>query len=111
MPHFLCKLTPPRDTFAVDMTADERGTMLSHQDYWRPFVDAGTVIAMGPVADPEGAWGVAIIDAPSLAQLQAWQAGDPVIRAGGGFTYTNFPMPSIRVAPIQPLAPVYSVTP
>jgi uncharacterized protein YciI len=111
MPHFLCKLTPPRRTFAADMTATERDTMLAHQDYWRPRLDAGTVIAMGPVADPEGVWGVAIIDAPSLAELQNWQAEDPAILSDGGFGYENFPMPAIRTAPIQPLAPVSSVTP
>jgi hypothetical protein len=111
MPHFLCKLTPPRKTFAVDMTARERERMLSHQDFWRPRVDAGVVIAMGPVADPEGVWGVAIVDAPSLGELLAWQAADPVILAASGFAYTNYPMPTIRVAPIQPLAPVSSVSP
>jgi hypothetical protein len=111
MPHFLCKLTPPRKTFAVDMTAAERETMLSHRDFWRPRVDAGVVIAMGPVADPEGVWGVAIVDAPSLGALLAWQAEDPAILCESGFAYTNFPMPAIRVAPIQPLAPVSSVTP
>ncbi len=111
MPHFLCKLSPPRKTLAIDMTAKERETMFAHQDYWRPRVDAGVVIAIGPVADPEGMWGVAIIEAPSLDELQAWQARDPAILAEGGFSYLNFPMPSIRVAPIQPLAPVSSVTP
>ena len=29
MPHFLCKLLPPRKTFAVDMTAQEREAMLA----------------------------------------------------------------------------------
>ena len=111
MPHFLCKLIPPRKSFAVDMTAEERETMLAHQDYWRPRVDAGEVIAMGPVADPAGLYGVAIIEAATQRQLESWQAGDPAIRAGLGFVYENFPMPSIRTAPIQPLAPVFSVTP
>ena len=111
MPHFLCKLIPPRNTFAVDMTAEEREAMLAHQDYWRPRVDAGEVIAMGPVADPDGMWGVAIVQAATARQLESWQAGDPVIRAGLGFAYQNFPMPSARTAPIQPLAPVSSVSP
>jgi len=111
VPHFLCKLMPPRKTFIADMTAKERDAMLGHQDYWRPRVDAGVVIAMGPVGDPDGVWGVAIIDAPSLEELQAWQARDPAILAAVGLAYVNFPMFSIRHAPIQPLAPVSSVTP
>jgi uncharacterized protein YciI len=111
VPHFHCKLTSPRKTFAADMTAREREAMLAHVDYWRPRVDAGVVIAMGPVADPDGVWGVAIVEAPSLDELRAWQARDPAILADIGIAYVNLPMLSIRVAPIQPLAPVSSVTP
>jgi hypothetical protein len=111
MPHFLCKLWPPRKTFAVDMTAEERQVMLAHRDYWLPYVGAGTVIAMGPVADPEGLWGVSIVNAPSREMLETWQSRDPAVLAGRGFTYETFSMPAIQVAPIEPLAPVYSVTP
>ncbi len=41
--------------------------MHAHVDYWLPHVNAGLVIAMGPVADPSGDWGVAIVNAPSRA--------------------------------------------
>jgi hypothetical protein len=111
VPHFLCKLTPPRKTFAADMTGEERACLLARQDYWRAKVDAGIVIAMGVVSDPAGDWGVAIVEAATVQQLRSWQRGDPAIRAERGFVYENFPMPSIRVAPIQPLASVFSVTP
>ena len=111
MPYFLCKLLPPRKTFAVDMTAEERDVMLAHQDYWLPRLNEGSVIAMGEVADPEGLWGVAIVNVTSLALLQAWQSQDPAVLAGRGFAYENFSMPAIRLCPIQPLAPVFSVTP
>ena len=93
------------------MSAAEREVMLAHQDYWRPRVDAGEVIAMGPVADPAGGYGVMIVEAATQRQLESWQNGDPAIRAGLGFVYENFPMPAIRTAPIHPLAPVFSVTP
>jgi hypothetical protein len=111
MPYFLSRLLPPRETFGVDMTARERDTMRAHADYWLPHVDAGIVIVMGSVADPAGFWGVAIVNAPSLAWLQSEQARDPAMLAGQGFAYENFTMPSIRVAPIEPLAPVSSVSP
>jgi hypothetical protein len=84
--------------------------MRSHQDYWRAHVDAGMVIVLGAVDDPEGTWGVAITEAPR-ERLEALQAGDPAILAGRGFRYENFPMPAVRVRPIEPLAPVSSVTP
>ena len=111
MPHFLCKLLPPRKTIGHDMTAEERDVMRAHSDYWRPHVGSATVIAMGPVADPAGAWGVAIVNAPSLSWLEDAQARDPVILSARGFAYENLSMPSIQVAPIEPLAPVSSVSP
>ena len=111
MPHFLCKLKPPRPTFLTDMTAEEAVIMRGHREYWMPRVETGVVIAMGPVADPTGSYGVAIVEAPSLAALEAMQAHDPAIRSERGFVYESFPMPMIAVRPSLPLAPVTSVTP
>ena len=111
MPYFLCKLIPPRPSFLADMSETERAGMLAHQDYWLPQVNAGLVLAMGPVADPKGAYGVMIANVPSLKMLEDWQAQDPVMRAGLGFAFENFLMPSIRVAPVEPLAPVSSISP
>lgn len=111
VPHFLARLTPPRPTFGQDMTADEAEAMRAHADYWLPHLGAGLVIAMGPVADPAGAWELAIVNAPSLGWLQAEQAKDPAIQSGRGFAYQNLPMPTLKVAPVEPLAPVSSVSP
>ena len=111
MPYFLSRLTPPRPQFGQDMTVEEAEVMRAHADYWLPHVGAGLVIAMGPVADPAGTWGVAIVNAPSLAWLEREQAGDPAIQSGRGFRYDNFPMPALKVAPIEPLAPFSSVSP
>jgi len=85
--------------------------MRGHREYWVPMVESGVVIAMGPVADPTGGYGVAIIEAPSLAALEAMQAGDPAIVSGRGFAYENFPMLGIAARPSMPLAPITSVTP
>ena len=111
MPHYLCKLKPPRPTFLADITPEEAMVMRSHREYWMPYVEIGVVIAMGPVADPAGAYGVAIIEAPSLAALETMQASDPAIVAQRGFVYENFLMPTIAVRPGMPLAPITSVTP
>jgi uncharacterized protein len=93
------------------MTSEEVQVMRGHREYWMPRVEIGVVIAMGPVADPAGGYGVAIVEAPSLAALEAMQASDPAVRSGRGFAYENFPMPSIAVRPSMPLAPIDSVTP
>jgi hypothetical protein len=109
--YFLSKLIPPRPSFPLDMSQDERAIMLAHQDYWLPQVNAGLVLVMGPVLDPKGAYGVMIANVASLKMLEDWEAGDPVILSGRGFAFENYPMPSIRVAPIEPLAPVSSISP
>jgi len=111
MPYFLSKLTPPRTSFLRDMSSEELGLMRAHQDYWRAHVDSGMVVVLGSVDDPRGAWGVAIAEAPSRGTLEALQARDPVMLAGRGFAYENFSMPAVRVRPVEPLAPVSSVTP
>jgi hypothetical protein len=111
MAYFLSKLIPPRKTFPLDMSGEERATMLAHQDYWLPQVNAGLVLLMGPVMDAAGNYGVMVANVPSLRMLEDWQAKDPVILAGAGFAFENYPMPSIRVAPIEPLAPVSSISP
>jgi uncharacterized protein len=111
MPHFFCKLRPPRTTFTSDMTPDEALLMRAHREYWTPRVETGQVIAMGPVADPAGGYGVAIIEAASEAALESMQAADPVIAAACGFAYENRRMLGIAVRPSQPLAPITSVSP
>jgi hypothetical protein len=111
MAYFLSKLIPPRPTFPLDMSGEERSVMLAHQDYWLPHVNAGLVLVMGPVLDPEGAYGVMIVNTPALKMLEDWQRQDPVMLAGLGFAFENYPMPSAKVAPIEPLAPVSSISP
>jgi uncharacterized protein len=111
MAAFLCKLIPPRKAFLADMSEEERALMGEHAAYWRPFVEGGLVIAMGPVADPAGGYGVMIADVASQASLGALQAGDPVIRAGRGFAYETFAMPALATTRLEPLASVRSVTP
>jgi uncharacterized protein YciI len=111
MPHYLCKLRPPRATFMADMTSDEELLMRAHREYWTPMVETGVVVAMGPVADPAGGYGVAIIEAASAAALEAMQEADPVVAAARGFFYENLVMLKIAVRPSLPLEPITSVTP
>ena len=111
MPHFLCKLKPPRPTFLTDMTSEEALVMRGHREYWMPRVEIGVVIAMGPVADPAGGYGVAIVEAGSRAALDAMLQSDPAILSNRGFSYETFLMPALAVRPSLPLAPVNSVTP
>ena len=54
MPHFLCRLTPPRPTFLADMSGEERELMARHADYWRSYVEVGRVAAIGAVGKAPG---------------------------------------------------------
>jgi uncharacterized protein YciI len=111
MPHYFCKLRPPRTTFITDMTSDEAQLMRAHREYWTLRVETGVVVAMGPVADPAGGYGVAIIEAASEAALEVMQEADPVIVARRGFAYENRRMLGIAVRPSMPLTPITSVAP
>jgi len=62
MKYFLFKLIPPRSTFAQDMTETEAKLMQEHAVYWKGLMDRGLVIIFGPVADPKGTYGVAIVE-------------------------------------------------
>jgi hypothetical protein len=91
---FLCRLNPPRPTFSVDMSDEERAMMGEHVAYWRGLLDEGRVVAFGPVADPAGGWGVSVVEADDEAGVQTLLARDPVkLRGDQGFRYDVFAMP------------------
>jgi uncharacterized protein YciI len=91
---FLCRLIPPRPSFAVDMSDQERAMMGEHVAYWSGLLEERRVVAFGPVADPAGGWGVSIVDVDDEAAVQAMIAADPVkLRGDSGFRYDVFAMP------------------
>ena len=111
MPYFLCQLRPPRPSFMADMTPDERGLMLAHQLHMRPHVESGMVIALGPVADPKSGWGLALVEALDIAEVERLTTGDPVVTADRGFFYEIHPIPQMILGRGAERASVHSVTP
>ncbi|HWA09597.1 MAG TPA: YciI family protein [Opitutaceae bacterium] len=93
MKYFFCKLHAPRPTFAQDLTPAEAKLMQAHAAYLQRFAEQGQAVVFGPVADPAGAFGVAIWELPDDADLPAICAADPVVAAGLGFRYEIHPMP------------------
>ena len=95
MAHFFYKLLPPRASFAQDMTPDEAAVMGRHVAYWKDQMDRGLkVFALGPVADPAGIFGIAVIEATDAATAQELGSNDPAIRqAEYGFRYELHLMP------------------
>jgi uncharacterized protein len=92
---FLFRLIPPRTTFASDMTAEERETMMLHVSYWTSLAQQGKALAFGPVHDPDGPYGshgIAIVLAENLEEAGALGDADPAVRSPHGFRTTIAPM-------------------
>jgi uncharacterized protein len=77
--HFLYRLIPPRPTFDRDMSEAEAAIMGRHAAYWQGQTEQGTAIVFGPVADPAGAWGLAVVDAESEEDVRALGLCDPAV--------------------------------
>ena len=90
--NFFLKLNPPRASFMMDMTAEERGIMQQHVAYWNQYVSDGTVIVLGPVMDPKGGYGMAVVSVDSEEQLNGIIAKDP---ANGLNSYEVYPMRAV----------------
>jgi uncharacterized protein len=76
------RLVAPRPTFAQDMTADEGAVMAEHAAYWHGLVDAGSAVLFGPVADPAGFWGLAVVETGSAADAERIRDEDPAVARG-----------------------------
>ncbi len=100
MNYYLYKLIPPRPSFAADMTAAERAVMADHVAYRTRQRDLGFAVGFGPVADPAGSWGVAIVEAESEQAAQDLRANDPAVSSGLA-TAEVYPMPAAVVRPRQ----------
>jgi uncharacterized protein YciI len=87
--YFFLKLNPPRASFTIDMTGEERIVMQHHVNYWKPYVDEGIVLILGPVLDPKGGFGIAVIGVDNEKQLETLMANDP---ANGLNSYEVYPM-------------------
>lgn len=84
MPTFVIRLEPPRASFALDMTDEEREIMSRHAAHWQRFIDSGQMVVFGPVVDSGGSWGLGVIEADDEQELRAFAAEDPVVTTGTG---------------------------
>jgi uncharacterized protein YciI len=99
--YYAYKLFPPRPSFPADITEAEAAIMTEHITYWTDLLNAGIAVAFGPVADPAGAWGLAIVEAGSEVDVDEIRARDPVIRRGLGGRVEIYPMPNAIVRPVS----------
>ena len=99
MNHFLYKLIPPRPTFPADITPVEGAIMEAHFGYWAGVIADRRAVAYGPVADPRGTYGIAVIEVSDEAAARDIAGQDPAIRAGAGFNFEILPMDNAIVRP------------
>jgi uncharacterized protein len=83
------------------MTEAEAAVMREHVAYWQALADKGIAVAFGPVADPAGFWGVAIVEAETEDEAQAIRAADPVVLSDLG-PVDVYSMPSAITRRAQP---------
>jgi uncharacterized protein YciI len=83
MSHFVYRLVPPRPTFGPGAMSDtEAATMQEHGGYWARHVATGTAIVFGPVLDPSGTWGLAVVEATNETDVHALRDADPAVSSG-----------------------------
>ena len=97
MPHFLYKLIPPRPTFPADMTEEEGAVMQEHFGYWPGLIEQRQAVAYGPVMDPGGTYGIAVVEVDDESAAQRIADSDLAITASVGFGFEVHPMPDAIV--------------
>jgi uncharacterized protein YndB with AHSA1/START domain len=87
---YVARLLGSRPNFRTTLSAEELAMMQRHIAYWQPLMGQGKVLALGPVDDPKGSWGLALMRVESEAELRDLQSRDPAVL--GGLRYENLPM-------------------
>ena len=97
---YFYKLIPPRPDFPADITPAEASAMQQHVAYWTELMNKGQVLVFGPVADPHGSFGIAVLQLDEGADPSSVGANDPAIKANAGFQFEVYPMPRAVMPPL-----------
>ncbi|MDQ3778900.1 MAG: YciI family protein [Actinomycetota bacterium] len=97
MAHFLYRLIPPRPTFPADLTEAEGAIMQEHFGYWVKLAEDGRAVVYGPVMDPEGTYGIAVLEVDEVEEARQIAENDPAIGSDAGFGFEVHPMPDTIV--------------
>jgi uncharacterized protein YciI len=81
---FVFRVIPPRPSFALDMSDEEREIMGRHAAHWQPLIDSGQMVVFGPLLDDTGSWGLGVVEADNEKELRALAASDPVVTTATG---------------------------
>jgi uncharacterized protein YciI len=91
MKYYLCKYILPRDDFLPTMTDQEKQWMAQHGAFLDDLLSQGTIVAHGPVMDPNGGYGVSLYRIADDQDIEAFTSQDPIVKNGAGH-YEHHPM-------------------
>jgi uncharacterized protein len=80
--HFLYKLIAPRPSFHLDMSEDEKLAMQAHVGYWAELTARRVSIVYGPVFDPAGVYGMAVVELDEHDDHNLTGEHDPAVSSG-----------------------------
>jgi len=80
--HFYVKLIPPRPTFPMDMSAEERAIMNQHVAYTTRLFAEGKVLIFGPVMDASYPFGMAVLEVENESEAVQLLNNDPSVSCG-----------------------------
>ena len=69
--------------------------MQEHINYWKKLVDRRIAVIFGPVSDPKGVYGLAIIETEDETAVEEIKVNDPAIKCDVGFRSEIHPMPEV----------------
>jgi hypothetical protein len=93
MKYFLYKLISPYTAISRDAEMTEATIFESHHAYWNEQIEKGSTLVFGPVADPNGAYSIAILCVDEGSDPGNIVAGDPALTSLAGFRYEIHEMP------------------
>jgi uncharacterized protein YciI len=80
--HYFFRLIPPRSTFPYDITPAEQRLMDEHGRYFQEHFAAGKLLIYGPVLAAGGAFGLAVLEVDSEADVAHFGENDPSVKGG-----------------------------
>lgn len=80
--HFFYRLNAPRIDFHLTMTENEQRVMGEHMTYWSELFNKGYVVVYGPVFDPSGVYGMAVLELNTKEEADTIKTNDPGVTSG-----------------------------
>lgn len=85
-------LRPSRADFMQTMSKEEMDIMQQHILYWNKYLEDGVMHIFGPVLDPNGAYGLGIVEVENEEVLKTLIDHDPASKIN---KYEYFPMKAV----------------